>query len=287
MDLQFFLGIFYILLGAALINLGIILQKRQIKLIELRNKETNTNQNTMKDPIWILGILMQTLISFPFLLLGMDILGIAVAQPIANGGIIFLALGSKYILHDEFKKTEVYAIVLLIVCMIILGFGNVSAAMSIGAFIDSSKPRLLSLILLILTILSILLYIISIKAQKFKFFGLGLLCGIFNGIVSISIQLFTMAVTEISVAGAILWLILGIIGLILFTVFSVIITQFAFKKGKAMHFIASAQITMNIIPVIAGIVLFSQIVYNYEFFLIGLVGIIVSGVFLNRFQTES
>ena len=92
MDLFLFIfGIIIALIGAAINNFGVVLQKRQVNIKsppESEDKNISDITNFFKDPIWILGILMQTIIYLPFLIIAMDILGVTLAQPLSNAGLI-------------------------------------------------------------------------------------------------------------------------------------------------------------------------------------------------------
>lgn len=90
------IGITLTLAGAFINNFGIVLQKRQINLKappDAQEKSMMDIGQFLKDPIWILGILMQTILYLPFLLLAYDFIGITLLQPLSNAGIIFLVLG--------------------------------------------------------------------------------------------------------------------------------------------------------------------------------------------------
>ena len=120
--------------------------------------------------------------------------------------------------------------------------------------------------------------------EKTRLAFLGLLIGNCYAVVSISLQLFITSLLELQNSIAIVILVLGIIGSILGTIFAILSSQEAFKRGQAINIIPFTQITMNIIPILAGIFVFSQQILSPIFFWIGVITIIISATLLARFQ---
>jgi drug/metabolite transporter (DMT)-like permease len=122
------LGILSMLTGAAINNLGIVLQKRQVNLRSGRGDKRQLSDIGLflRDPVWVLGIVMQTLLIWPFFLYALDTIGVTLAQPLSNSGIIVLVLGLVYFLGEKLKRTEALGVVLLVLSMISIGLGGVS-----------------------------------------------------------------------------------------------------------------------------------------------------------------
>jgi drug/metabolite transporter (DMT)-like permease len=282
------LGIFFVICGGAIINFGVVLQKRQINIRTKQQLplEPNITQNDLKsyfkDPLWILGILMQTILSLPFIFLGLDYLGPSLAQPLSNACIIFLVLGLIFVLKESIKRIEIIGIVILILGMIAIGLGGVTGIITLSAFLEE-KVTIFWIFMFIVTVFVVGFFILS-KNKKFFLISYGLLIGLFYSIVTISMQLFLLSFEDLSLSIAKLMLIGGVLGLILATIIAVILSQNAFKRGQAINIIPFSQITMNLVPIIAGIIIFEQIVTNTLVFWIGTLLIIVGASFLARFQ---
>ncbi|MDD1778263.1 MAG: hypothetical protein LUQ65_08850, partial [Candidatus Helarchaeota archaeon] len=249
---------------------------------EMKDKTMMDIGKFLKDPLWDLGILMQTVLYLPFLLLSYDFLGITLAQPISASGLIFLILGLFLMLNERFKhKSEYFGMGILVFGVIAIALGGVTGTITIDIFIANlTNFWILFAIMLGLSGLSVVM-IIKNKA-RFPFFGV--LLGNIYSMVSISMQWFQLGIDEFSHALGLLILILGIGGAIAGTVLGIVTGQEAYKRGQAIWTIPFMQITINILPVLAGLFIFAQYITNLAFFWIGLGCIIVGGSMLARFE---
>jgi drug/metabolite transporter (DMT)-like permease len=279
------IGVILAIIGAFINNFGVVLQKRQVNLKtppEMKEKTMMDIGKFLKDPLWDLGILMQTILYLPFLLFSYDFIGITLVQPISACGLIFLILGLFLMVNERFKyKSEYIGMGILIFGIIIIALGGVIGTITIDIFIANlSNFWILFLIMLALSCLSVIM-IIKNKA-RFPFFGI--LLGNIYSMVSISMQWFQLGVAEFSHALGLLILILGIGGAIAGTILGIITAQEAYKRGQAIWTIPFMQIIINILPVLAGIFVFAQTITNLVFFWIGIGCIIVGGSMLARFE---
>lgn len=283
------IGIVLAIVGAFINNFGVVLQKRQVNIKappEIKDKTMMDIGKFLKDPLWDLGILMQTVLYLPFLLLSYEFLGITLAQPISACGLIFLILGLFLMLNERFKhKSEYFGLGLLVFGVIAIALGGVKGDITIDIFIANlSNFWILFSSMLALSGLSVVM-IIKNKA-RFPFFGV--LLGNIYSMVSISMQWFQLGIAEFSHAVGLLILILGIGGAIAGTVLGIITGQEAYKRGQAIWTIPFMQITINILPVLAGLFVFGQSInpeiINLVFFWAGLGCIIVGGSMLARFE---
>lgn len=274
------------LIGALINNFGIVLQKRQVNIKLSPGMQDKANNimdigKFLKDPLWDLGILMQTILYLPFLLMALSY-GITLVQPVSNAGVIFLVFGLFLVLNERLKnKVEYFGLGILIFGVIAIAFGGVQGAITINTFITNlSNFWVLFLIMLVLSGFSVIM-IIKNKA-RFPFFGI--LLGNIYSMVGISMQWFQLGISDFTNTLWLLILILGIVGAIIGTVLGIITTQEAYKRGQAIWVVPFMQIVINIIPVCAGIFVFAQVISNPIFFLIGLVAIILGGSMLARFE---
>jgi len=281
----FILGIMLAIIGAAINNFGIVLQKRQVNIKappDTPEKKISDISDFLKDPIFILGILMQTIIYLPFLVASLDILGVTLAQPLSNSGIIFLVIGLLYFLNEKLKKLEAFGTILMIASVITLAFGGVMGDITLNIFINSMLEFWIFMILIAVS--SLISIILIIKTKKIRIPLLGFLAGLCYSLVSISLQIFTLSMTELHQPIALWFLIFGMLGAVIGTIFGILTTQEAFKRSQAINIIPFSQISMNLIPIIAGIVIFQQQILNPIFFWFGTIAIIVSASLLARFQ---
>jgi drug/metabolite transporter (DMT)-like permease len=288
-------GIVAIVCGSLINNLGIVLQKRQVnlKMKEKAIQAGSPSSETVgigdikgytKDILWILGILMQTILCLPLLFFGISELGITLAQPLANAGVLFLVLGAVFLLKERMQSREYIGIAIVITGMILIGLGAVEGDITQSVILERAAIiRLIAFMGLLGGLVCILILIARIF-PKTIIICLGLVTGVFYTFVSISAQLFTASLDPLTTAEAWGLFMGGTVGLILGTVLAIIATQEGFKRGQAVNFIPFSQITMNIFPIAAGLFVFGQIIMNPVYFWVGTFCIISGSSLLARFQ---
>jgi len=281
------LGIIVALLGAFINNFGVVLQKRQINIKAPPDQEEKTILDIgqfFKDPLWVLGILMQTILYLPFLLISLDLIGITLTSPLSNAGIIFLVLGLMLIVNEKLRgKLEYSGIIILIFGVIAIALGDVSGTITIDGFMGAlSNFWIIFSVLLVLSAISLLLLLKLKGAKKLMFYGI--LIGNCYGMVAITLQWFTSGLSEMSHPMGIPILLIGIIGAVVGSILGILATQEAYKRGQAIYIVPFSQITINLFPIIAGIFVFQQAIGNQVFFWMGVISIIVGASLLARFE---
>jgi drug/metabolite transporter (DMT)-like permease len=276
------------LTGAAINNLGIVLQKRQVNLRSGRGDKRQVSDIGLflRDPVWVLGIVMQTLLIWPFFLYALDTIGVTLAQPLSNSGIIVLVLGLVYFLGEKLKRTEALGVVLLVLSMISIGLGGVSGDITQQSVLNPESSMQLGYLVMCVLVLSAILAALSAIVFRVQIVTLGLLSGSCYAIVSISMQVFIVSLEDLSQIPAVLMFTLGLVGTVLGTVFGILTTQEAFKRGRGVNIIPFMQITMNLIPIAAGLWVFGQVLSQPLFFWLGAACIIIAASMLARFQEQ-
>ncbi|MHA1230312.1 MAG: DMT family transporter [Candidatus Helarchaeota archaeon] len=273
---EYIIGIILGIIGAAINNFGIVLQKRQInirldKQIKLNDKQNaktkaKNHKSYFKDFLWILGILMQSILYLPFIIIALNYIGITLLQPLSASGIIFLVLGLIFLLNEKLKRYEIVGVLLLICGTIFVSLGNIVGDVLLNDLLKTSTLIKLWIYLGIILFLSIVFLLLSFKFKNVSQQFLGLFIGNSYAIVSISMQVFTCSILDILNENAILPLILGSVGAIIFTIFGIAGSQKAFKKGQAINIIPFVQLTVNLFPIIVGVFIFNQLILFPLFF---------------------
>lgn len=274
------LGILLTLIGAAINNFGIVIQKARTN----RHLSTATLSEYLKDPWWTIGIFMQVMLCLPFFLIALTLIGITILQPLSNAGIIFLVIGLTLFVKEHLTKWEIVGVICLILGMIFLGIGGVIGDITSAVFFQSEFQQTLPIILIIMGFCLGICLIIAKRIEKLRIMMFGFSSGIFYAFVSISMQIFTLVFTMELITLAI---VIGMISAFVFvgsTICAIYVTQEAFKRGQAINFIPFAQLTMNLFPIIAGIWVFRQMIVYPIFFWLGLCLIICGASFLARLQ---
>ncbi|MFX0101559.1 MAG: hypothetical protein ACFFCS_18430 [Candidatus Hodarchaeota archaeon] len=283
--MDFALGIIMTLVGTTINSVGILLQKLDINRSGM--KDDSNLSYFMKRPVWVLGILMQTIILLPFFILGIDLLGVTLAQPLATAGLLVFVLGSIFVLKEKLKRQEWAGVIMLVVAVLLIGLSGVVGDVTMAVFFQESFLANL-IIFLVITAGLVVVGIIVIKVLEKQVLGYSIFLGVAYAIVSISGQLATppldmMFGTGLSAAGWIL-LLLGVAGVLLGTYFGILYSQLAFQKGQAIDVVPSSQAIINLLPVFAGLFLFGQYILFPVLFIAGMGLLLVSVVLLARFQ---
>ncbi len=282
--IDYIICIILTIVGAFINNFGVVLQKRQVNIKAPPDKEKKIMDlgQFLKDPIWDLGILMQTILYLPFLLFAYEFGGITLVQPLSSVGLIFLVLGLILLLNERLKnKIEYLGLGILVFGVICIALGGIIGNITINIFLANlSNFWILFAIMLALSGISVVM-IIKNKA-RFPFFGI--LLGNIYSMVSISMQWFQLGIAEFAHQLGLLILMIGVMGAILGTVFGIITAQEAYKRGQAIWVVPFMQITITIFPILAGLLVFQQNITNLAFFWVGVGSIIVGGSLLARFE---
>lgn len=282
------LGVLSMLTGAAINNLGIVLQKRQVNLKSGSQDRKGVSDigSFVKDPVWMLGILMQTAFVLPFFLFALSLIGVTLAQPLSNSGIIVLVIGLVKILGEKLRSAETAGVFLLIAGMIAIGLGGVSGNVSQQSVLSPASSILLWFLVVSIPALGVLLAVASAAFARTRLITLGLLAGICYAAVSISMQILTVSLEDLSQSVGLMMLAYGLAGTLLGTVLGILTTQEAFKRGRGINIVPFMQLTMNMIPIAAGLLVFGQTLSQPLFFWLGSVWIIVGASLLARLQEQ-
>ncbi|MHA1268338.1 MAG: hypothetical protein ACTSPY_01005 [Candidatus Helarchaeota archaeon] len=288
-SMNLIIGILLGLIGAAINNFGLVLQKRQVNKKQPPDIKNEGSLDIdiikfLKDPIWVLGILMQTILYLPFLIIALDYIGVTLLQPLSNSGIIILVLGLIFLLNEKIRKIEIVGIILMVSGVISIAFGNVVGDITLSHFLSPQPLLNFWIFFIIIIILSLIFLILAIKIKRIRLAILGFLMGNCYAIVSISLQLFEISLSELGTAISILVLILGMLGAVIGTIFGILLAQEAFKRGQAINIIPFSQISMNLFPILTGLFVFGQNILSPIYFWIGVISIIISASLLARFQ---
>lgn len=283
---NYLFGITLTLIGTAINNFGIVLQKQRVNHFEQLKSvnASNLSPNYFKDIWWDLGIFMQVVLCVPFFLIAVGYIGITLAQPLGNAGVLFLVLGLVWGLHERLQLMEWFGVCILIVGMILIGVGGVEGTITFFSFLKP-LPQYIFYMFMASTLIVLLFCIII--GKKFSrilptIWGFG--SGLCYAFVSLGMQLISLYLNDQTYRDSFWFLILGLILTIGGTISAIYLTQEAFKRSQAINIIPFAQIPINILPVIAGIFIFGQILQYPYYFIIGLMLIIIASSFLARLQ---
>ncbi len=117
----YWMGISFAILSGIINNFGIILQKKVVNEIRA---EVKFGRALIKNPLWLLGLMMQLGIRTIFFLLAQVYIGPALIPGLMASGLIILAFGSVKITGETLKRYEIIGILLMIGAIFLLGISD-------------------------------------------------------------------------------------------------------------------------------------------------------------------
>jgi drug/metabolite transporter (DMT)-like permease len=283
---DFALGIACTLGGTAINSIGILLQKLEVNRSGMKD-DTNMSYFA-KRPLWVFGILCQTLLFAPFFFIGISFLGIALAQPLATAGLLVFVIGAVLLLKERLARFEWIGVILMIASIFLVSASGVSGDVTIGVFFGNAFLISCILVLALVAGLACLGILGIKKGGAWLIKGYAALIGTVYACVSISGQLVTIGFDAIltpatELAGWLL-IVLGIGGIVIGTIFGILFSQRAFQHGKALSIVPISQAINNILPIVAGVYVFGQSIAFLYIFVPGVVILLASVILLARFQ---
>jgi drug/metabolite transporter (DMT)-like permease len=265
--------------GNSLINIGQATQKIGVGVLSAKRGRGMI--------LWVTGLASIVVANF-FILYAVKIGSVAVVGAMAGSGLASLTLFSYFVMHERINKRELAGVVVIF-----------SAAAVLGAFSrDTGEPVINLLYLFIFCGVIAAAYPAAILFTVRNREG-GALIGAFAGAVGGLIPLFQKVSTSAVGVGAGFFDLSEVTGLKkeLLTLFTnpyavawvaisflaFLITQFAYKRGKAIRIIPAYAANFIMVPVIGGLLCFGERLNPWQW--AGLLGII-GGLFLLTIRTR-
>ncbi|MCK4382309.1 MAG: hypothetical protein KAW66_03365, partial [Candidatus Lokiarchaeota archaeon] len=176
-DLTYFLGILFALLAGIVVYIGVLIQK---SVINKHSSDPKFIRSLAKNPIWIMGLLLQIVIGgLVFYFIAIIFIGPAIVPGLMSVGLIVLALGSVKMLKETLGKEEIIGILLMIGGVSLLGLSNLSIDVSTFNILNSGFIFRIVVFTIVVLSLAILFEILRRKYEKFR----GLLMAIEAGLI--------------------------------------------------------------------------------------------------------
>ena len=290
-ELTYFIGIIFALLAGIVVYIGVLIQK---SVINKHSSDPKFIRSLAKNPIWIMGLLLQIVIGgLVFYFIAIIFIGPALVPGLMSVGLIVLALGSVKILREALGKEEIFGIVLMIVGVTLLGLSNLSIDVFTFNILDSGFIFRIIIFTIVILCLAFIFEVLRRKHEKFK----GLLMAIESGLIlslntvwaSPGTTVVTHVVDGIIIDEEIFFgIIIGII-LLLIVVIGIVIGQISLKYGQANILAPLTSVPIQIIPVIAFFIIFLSTptnILSVISMILGFTIIIISSFLLTKKQTK-
>ncbi|MFX0113591.1 MAG: hypothetical protein ACFFB3_03505 [Candidatus Hodarchaeota archaeon] len=271
-----FLGIGLALAASALQNFGMGFQKVGMENIKLISSRETFMEKLSHARVWLLGTAM-TFISWAFFLAALTYVGISIVQPILIGGIVFVVFFAIFFLNERTLPHESIGIASCILgaCLVALEAEKVNREK-----IQWEITLLFAFVCLMLVLSAASMLHSYLVLKKSPLSAGGAVSGILTGLGAVFARSLTLEETNplfflISIH---FWLLVG------FQAASFIMLQAAFHRERAITVIPLYGGFAVLIPVVAGILVFSE---KMGFFLsAGVILILVGIILLSRIGAE-
>lgn len=247
-----------------------------------------------KNPIWIIGLLMQILLGGAiFYLLAQIYLGPALVPGLMSAGMIVLAIGSIKILNETLKKEEIIGILIMIIGIMFIGFSELSVDVATYIILDPGFILRITIFTCIYIAIIMMLFIYSRKVNKYKGIVYALISGFIYSLSSVWIGPISASLTHtfsgnISLGGIFLF-ISAIIIVILATMYGIIYAQKSFKEGQVNILSPLIGVPGQITPIMAYFIIFLLVPasnFSILFIIIGMSSVISSSFLLASRQAK-
>lgn len=288
------LGILFGLLSGNLSNFGNVLEKKAIMDIPKEERDENFGKKLLKNPLWLTGFVLATIIDPIFLLIAQSLLGTELGPTIVpllmSSGLIILAIGSVKIVGEKLGKIEYTGISLMILGMIFLAFSNLESGAG-----DITNPDFIVRMTIFTIVIFILIVMTAygahvIEKESYKGIILSLSIGFAFVLSNFWISIMLTSMDGLS-SGNITIVVLFIVALIILmstNVYGIARLQVAFKYVDASKAIPLNLAPQQIVPIFAYILVFSILPAPVPALLmaLGIVIIVISGYLLVKRQAE-
>jgi len=267
-----------------------LLQKQVIVKLP---KDAKFMRSLIKEPRWIVGLILGYVIAGVFYVFAIGFIGPALVPGLLALGIIFLAIGSVKIIGDSLKKEEIFAILLMILATFLLSFSGLSIAVTETNFIEINFIIRITIFTIIYFVLSIVLEIFQRKTQFLKGFSLALIAGLMYSLTDFWMGILVGLLPDLFqglliMEEMVLFIITAII-LIIANIVAVVKLQQAFKYGIASSMVTIQQVPVNFTPILAYLVLFLLVppsILSIMLLIIGAILIVFCSYLLGNRQME-
>ncbi len=285
---DFILGLVSLVILVFLNNFGLLFQKHDTDKAKL-SKDASVGLY-FKRPLWLLGILMQTIMVLPFFFLTIDLLGITLAQPLVTTGLLVFIAGSVYLLKERLRRVEWVGVTFMFSAALMVALSNVTGDVPVSVFLDPGfVPRML-VFFSIATVLIVLGMALTRGRENRRVLGYATLMGVAYALVSTSGQFMTSSFDVLAGSGfeTLGWVLLvgGFSATVIGTFAGIVFSQKAFQRSQAITVVPISQAIINVLPVFGGIYVFGQIIQHLPLFFIGIAILLVSVSLLSRFQVQ-
>lgn len=265
MLLEKVIGILLAMLAMCLFNLSPLLQKSALNTIPKLSFHTwwTSFKHLINNRRWVWGFIVGCIGLAPYFI-ALDLIGVAVVQPLYGFGFIVLVFVSRHMLHERLHPGAWAGIGLLICMPVLIAFGDVSNVQA-----GITEQSTLSTLLLFSAVVGLVTLLLFTRVKKHPT-AWAFISGTLYGLAAILMQSATsfFALLEhwgwnrnfaLCIAAAILAMPANI--------FADYCLQIGLQRKNASRFMPISQTVNNSVAVLGGILVFHQQVGHWGFYL--------------------
>ncbi|MHA1270045.1 MAG: hypothetical protein ACTSPY_09695 [Candidatus Helarchaeota archaeon] len=273
-------------------QLGLGLQKL---VVNRHRMKKGFGKKLVKEPLWIIGLLLELGLSALLLILAIDFIGNVLTPGLMAGGLIVLVIFSIHIIKEKLNKLEIFGILLMIGAIVLLSLSGMEVDVGEYDFLATDFLFRLTLFTSILGIIGLIMFILNYRIKNITVKGIFLvnIGGLGFAISNLWIGIMTdFLLDNLFVFSSILEIILFVscaVILVLSNVIGVMGNNAGFKYGQASNLIPISQIAPQITPIFYYLVVFFLPIpspLSLIFLICGIFMILISSYLLSRRQEE-
>lgn len=286
---EYALGIFFGILAGVVCQIGLCLQKSIIN--KHRVEKEKFGRRIVKEPLWILGLIMELGVSAFFLFLAVDLIGNTLTPGLMASGLIVLALISVKMLKENLNKKEVLGILLMIGGIIALSGSGMSVDIAGYNFLEPSFLLRLIIFTVVLAIGGLVLFLLKKKVENRTWKGImlmnvaGLGFSISNFWLAIMTDFFFNKFFQFENVLDIALFVASAVILVISNMVGVMGNQAGLKYGQASNLMPLQQISVQATPIFYYILVYLlpiPTLFSLPLLASGTVMIIMSGFLLSK-----
>jgi drug/metabolite transporter (DMT)-like permease len=290
---EYLIGVLAAILGGSISSVGVILQKRVVNQVHSKDKEKKFFRSLVKNPVWLLGLILGTFVPAIFVITAQLYVGPALTPGLMSAGLIVLAIGSVRINKEHLERSDYAGILLMIVAIFFLGGSQLSVPM---ATFDLNAQWVLTNSIaygLILFALSGLFAIVQKGSTTYRAIWLIFAAGCMFAQQNFWIAPLSGTIYDAFVGTAttneLIFFVVSAVVLVMASLIAIVTQQTAYKYGQACTLNTLQQFPTQMSPPVVYLLVFQQKppnAYSLLLLVLGIVLVLVASYLLARRKVE-
>jgi hypothetical protein len=282
----YWLGVIFAISSGLSNQFGTVLQK---KVVNELPEDSKFMRSLIRNRLWIFGLILQYGLGAILYMMAQLYIGPALIPGFMASGLIVLAIGSIKIVGETLNKSEIIAIILMIIAFFLLGISELSIEITSTDLVEVLFLFRIALFTLIIILIMLILYIFQRKNVRFKGILLAIISGLMfvlsnfwvSPLIGVIANIFTWSFN----LGELVLFIISCIILILSNVLGVYTIQKSFTVGQASNLVPIQQVPTLLAPIAIYFLIFlltPPSVFSAFYLIFGITLIIISSFLLGK-----